>query len=307
MDWNALRTFLAIARNGSLSGAARDMLVNHSTVFRRLNQFEEQVGTRLFERLNEGYRLTTAGEALLPKAEQISELFDGLERDLAGQDYQPRGTVRITAPYNIATHFLPRHLRAFNLLYPEIQVELIASNEAFNLSRREADIAVRATRKPPEHLIGRKVCTLGWGVYAQDSSQLTSQKAGEVQSQTARDQTCPLPTNLDELQHHRLIGADGTMAQVAAFRWLDDHNPQQIVARSNDLLAMAALAKQGYGLALLPDDQLSLGLKRLFTFDPGGQSDFWLLCHPDLRGVERIRLLMAYLAECFPGWGRDAQ
>jgi len=281
MDWNLIRSFLAIARQGTLNGAARELSVNHSTMFRRLNQLEQSIGARLFDRLAEGYRLTQAGEALLSHAENIGDAFDGLERQLSGQDFRPRGNVRITAPDNIAYSYLPGYLHQIRTLYPEITFDLIVSNQDFNLSRREADIAVRATSQPPEYLIGKKVCSIGWSLYGQEDCQTTASD----------------PISL--LQKQRVIGADGSMAQLPAFRWLEKHLPDSICARSNDLVAMAAMAEKGIGIALLPDDQQRSGLKRLIPLPEGKQSDLWLLTHPDLRQVERIKIVLEHLTNSF--------
>ncbi|MFK5984005.1 MAG: LysR family transcriptional regulator, partial [Pseudomonadota bacterium] len=106
MDWNALKLFLAIAENGTLTGAANALEVNHSTIFRRLNAFEDEIGGRLFERLNHGYELTTMGEELLIKANKIAISFENLERHIVGKDIQPKGTVKITAPNNIVYRYL---------------------------------------------------------------------------------------------------------------------------------------------------------------------------------------------------------
>ncbi len=283
MDWNALKLFLAIAENGTLTGAANDLEVNHSTVFRRLNAFEDDIGGRLFERLSHGYELTPMGEELLISAKKISGSFDELERQIVGKDIQPKGTVKITAPNNIAYRYLPRYLTKFNESYPDIHIELLISNLEINMNNRQADIAVRATSVPPEHLIGRKVRTLRWNVYG---SKAYEKKYG-------------LPNNIEQLKNHSLIGATGAASFLPAYRWLDKNLAQNISARCDELIAMAAFAETGQGLAILPDDQQRPEIKKLFTFEPGGTSDLWLLTHPDLRHVERIKLVMQYLAKAF--------
>lgn len=283
MDWSALRTFLSIARNGSLAEAARDLNVNHSTIFRRINAFEEQIGNRLFNRLAGGYQLTQAGEDVLIRAEEIANAFDNLERHIAGQNFKPKGVVTITAPDNIAYHYLPNYLAEFRTLYPEIQTELLVSNLDFNLSRREADIALRATVKPPEHLVGRKIADIPWGIFASNQYDIALSDNGE---------------NMD-LSAHRLIGATGSMMSLPAFRWLEKHYKDNIVARSSDLVSMSYLAESGIGLAFLPDDQNRKELNRVNTFEPGKHSLLWLLTHPDSRQIERIKLLVNFLSNAF--------
>ncbi len=282
MDWNSLKIFLAIAHQGSLSGAAKELGINHSTVFRRLNSLEQELGGRLFERLAHGYHLTTVGEEVLDLAQKIAADCDDLERRVLGKDIEPKGTVKLTAPNNIAYRYLPRYLADFNQLYPEIRIELLVSNLAFNMTNREADIAVRATLKPPVHLIGKKLRDIKWGVYANKQTK-----------------HLVLPRTLKDLANHRLIGGNGAMIDLPAFSWLEKTFPKQINIKCNDMVSMSYFAETGQGLAFLPDDQQRPEIQRLFTFEPGRVSQLWLLSHPDLRNVERIKLLMRFLGDKF--------
>ncbi len=283
MDWNALKMFLAIADSGTLAGAAKSLGVNHSTVFRRLNAFEDEIGGRLFERLSHGYELTPMGEELLIEAKKIATSFDDMERHIVGKDFQPKGTVKITAPNNIAYRYLPRYLTEFNRSYPDINIELLVSNLEFNMNNRQADIAVRATPEPPEHLVGRRIRSITWGVYA---SKIYKEKSA-------------CPKNINQLSGHALVGAAGSMRNLPAYIWLDKNLSQQIKTRCDELVAMAAFVEAGQGLALLPDDQQRPGIIKLFDFKLGENSDLWLLTHPDLRHVERIKLVMQHLAKAF--------
>jgi len=168
MDWNLIKSFLAIERTGSLLSAAKGLGVNHSTVFRRLNLLEKAIDGRVFERLGNRYELTSIGVEMLEYAQQIENSFYTLERKIVGKDLKPKGVVKITAPPRIAYSYLPRYIELFNQLYPDICVELLVSNQEFNMTNRQADIAVRATLQPPKHLVGRKICTIGWSAYASD-------------------------------------------------------------------------------------------------------------------------------------------
>ncbi|GGX43574.1 LysR family transcriptional regulator [Saccharospirillum salsuginis] len=285
MDWNALKVFIAIEQAGSLAGAARTLEVNHSTVFRRLNALETSLGARLFERLPTGYVPTPLGEELRDIANRIDGAFNDLERRVAGRDVRPSGKVCITAPNNLAYRFLPDYLADLRRACPEIEVELLVSNLEVNMNRRQADIAVRVTQAPPEHLVGRQVGTIGWSVYG---SPAYRERHG-------------YPSHLDDLSHHHLIGASHGMRHLPAFIWLDKHLQANVTARSDDLVAMSWLAQTGHGLALLPDDQQRPELERLMAFPAGKTSNLWLLTHPDLRQVERIRRVMQHLAEAFAG------
>ncbi|HEY0964082.1 MAG TPA: LysR family transcriptional regulator [Pseudomonadales bacterium] len=282
MQWDSLKLFLAIAGSGSLAAAARTLDVNHSTVFRRLNAFEEELGGRVFERVATGYQLTPLGEEVLARARDIQHAMDDLERAVLGKDIQPKGVVKITAPNNIAYRFLPRYLGDFHKRYPEIRLEIFVSNLEFNMSNRQADIAVRATDAPPEHLIGRRIVDLRWSVYA--SEKLSKKKR---------------PVSMQDLKDHALIGASGGMKNLKAYRAMDAKYADSVRIRCDDMVSMAHFAEAGAGLAVLPADEARKGIVRLFDFEPVVVSKLWLLTHPDLRHTERIRLVMEELAAAF--------
>lgn len=282
MNWDDLQYFRAVAETTTLAGAARRLSVNHSTVFRRINRFEKRLGTRLFERLPDGYQLTGAGEEIFWRVSRIGEEIDNIEIKLLGKDFRPGGKVRLTAPDNLAYEYLPRYLVDFSRRYPDIEVDIVVGAENLNLTRREADLAIRATSDPPPHLVGRKLLEVEWAFYASDAYSCASG-----------------PTSAAELQGHRLIGADGQLARLPAMQELEAQHGENIVMRCSTLNAMSAMAVAGYGLALLPDDQSKPTLHRLFPCTPVEVSDIWILTHPELRSVERIRLLMEHLIEAF--------
>lgn len=283
LQWDDLRYFLAVAETHTLAGAARRLGVNHSTVFRRINRFEETVGTRLFERLPDGYQRTVAGEELYAHAAAIGEEIDRLTLRVLGKDYRPSGVVRITAAENLATTYLPKYLQRFRRRFPDITFELDVGAASRDLTRREADLAVRATTSPPPHLIGRRAVTLKWGCYA---SRAYLRRRGT-------------PGQAGELRGHDVLGADGSLRQLPPFRALDRDPAFAPPLRCSTLNAMSAMAEAGHGIALLPDDQQKPSLVRLFDVDPGYASEIWLLTHPELRRTERIRLLLEHLHDEF--------
>ena len=283
MNWDDLRYFLAVAEAGSLQGAARSLQVNHSTVFRRINGFEKTVGARLFERLADGYQLTAAGEELLAHARGVGEEIDLLQLKVLGKDYSPSGKIRLTAPDNLAYAYLPRYLATFSKRYPAITLELVVGAESLDLTRREADVAIRATTSPPPHLVGRKVFSLDWAYYAAKSY---LRRHGRPGSQ-------------DALAGHRIIGADGALLRIPPFRRLHAERADEIVMTCSTLNAMSAMAAAGYGISLMPDDQIKPALQRLFPCEPLFRTEVWLLTHPELRRTERIRLLVDHLVQSF--------
>lgn len=144
-------------------------------------------------------------------------------------------------------------------------------------------IALRVTSTPPEHLVGREIRRIKWGVYAHSDY---INKFGK-------------PGSLTELDNYRLIGATGVLRSHPAFIWQEKHLANSIGSRTDDLVAMACLANNAHGLAILPDDLKQPGLMRLFTFEPAKENQLWILTHPDLRKVERIKLVMAFLTDAF--------
>ena len=278
MNWDDIRFFLAVAEERSLQRAAIRLGVNHSTAFRRINRFEEGVGARLFERLADGYHLTQAGEELAVHARRAGEEIDLLNLKVSGKDYRPSGTIRLTAPDNIAYRYLPPYLVAFAERYPDIEIELLVGAESLDLTRREADVAIRATAAPPPHLVGRRVVDLQWAYFA---AERYVERAGRR------------PAREEDLPAHTLIGADGPLRRLPPFRDLE--NRLAVAMRCSTLDAMSAMAVAGFGIALLPDDQRKTSLIRLFDAGPAYRTTLWLLTHPELRRTERIRLLMDHL------------
>lgn len=280
MDLDLINDFLAVARLGKLAAAATQLRTNHSTVYRRLNQLESQLDCRLFERLQSGYQLTSAGEEFLRYAERIEQEAMSAERALAGKDLTLQGDVRVTAPENFAYELLPGYLQAFHRLYPQIRVTVIVSNSELDLNRREADIAIRATPNPPDYLVGKKVINLPWFVYG---SRSYLKKAGT-------------PKSLRDLPDHHWVGPDPVLFHIAAYNWFHKNiADERVTARATTLNAIATLAEVGLGLALLPVDQMDKKLERVMLFEPGTGADLWLLTHPDLRYTGRIKVLMDFL------------
>lgn len=267
MNWNHLPLFLAIANTGTLNGAAKALNVNHSTVFRRLGELENRLKTRLFDRLPEGYVLTSAGEQMLPLALQVEDAMNQLSRQIMGRDVGLTGRVRITTAPNLARRIMPAVVAKLREDHPQIELEISAGDHDYDLSRREADLALRATSSPPATLVGRKLVSLIWQVFA------------------PLDYPDP-PAALDELTNHPVIGADQNLIRLKAFKSLS--KDQVYAARCNDLSTMAELCRAGVGLAILPSDQEHRDVRPLFAL-PEVPGELWLLTHPDLRNVPRIR------------------
>lgn len=272
-NWNDLPLFLAIAEHGSLAGAARALGVNHSTVFRRLQALEDGLGVALFERVAGGYRLTEAGADALPQAEVASDAVNGLLRLSSGRDAALSGRVRLATAPDLAVELVPRALLRLATRHPGIRVDVVVSDSDQDLARREADLALRGTPAPPEGLVGRRLADVDWWFHGR----------GEAREM---DDAAPL------------IGAGDALLRVGAYRVLHEHfAAERFVARAGSLELMAALARAGLGLALLPSSYRPEGLVRSARFDGAPPSALWLLFHPDLRSVARVRAVAEVLRE----------
>jgi DNA-binding transcriptional LysR family regulator len=276
MDWDDLRFVLAVGRTRTLSAAARHLGVNHTTVLRRIRQIETGLGVGLFERHRDGYTPTAAGGEAIALGERLEGQIDGLERELAGRDARPAGTLRVTTTDTLLVGVLGPPLAAFCGAHPAIALEITATNPMLSLSKREADVAIRPAASPPETLVGRRLCTIASAAYGADTYLEGAPPAGDLGA-------------------HRWIGADDSLAHLASARWLRTNLPSvQPVLRLNTLLGMAEAARAGVGLALLPCflGDAAPELRRLGPpLDPLA-TQLWLLTHRDLRHVARVHVFM---------------
>ncbi|VIO72383.1 HTH-type transcriptional regulator PgrR [Bradyrhizobium ivorense] len=280
LDWNDLRLVLAIAREASLSGAARRLGVTHSTVFRRLGAIEKAIGTRLFERFRDGYAPTPAGESAAASAARLEDEVLALERKLAGQDLKPSGPVRITTTDTLGT-VLMRHLPALRAAHPDIHPEIVIANAMANLTRREAEIAIRPTPSPSELLVGRRVADITHAVYGS-------------RTYLARHDD-------KDFSAHDWIGLDDALAGTVIAGWMRENlRNVRVTCRVDALPALRDAAAAGLGLALLPCyvGDLAPGLRRV-TPKPLAEprSALWLLTHDDLKRTARIRATLDFLAK----------
>ena len=272
MDWDDLRYFLAVARAGSLSGAAVQLGVNHSTISRRIQAFEKRHDFRLFERLPAGYALTQAGENIYARAVEMESQAQSVEREIFGQDSRLQGRLRLTTSNFLAHEIIMPHLQAFHSQYPDIELELLVSKTLQNMAARDADIAVRLTPQPPENLIGRQVGKLYQGIYAAQSYLGRNQSPNEV------------------------------------IVWLDDEKPDwqathfpdaRIGLRTDNVLSVYHAVKSGFGISQLPcciadkDEEL----RRLDIPLPEPGWGIWILSHEDLRANARVRACRSFLVE----------
>ena len=235
LSWDDFRYVKAIADMRSLAGAAETLGVNHSTVFRRLGQIEQQLGARLFERGRAGYALTACGEQMVELADRMGEDIVSFERQATGQDLRPSGELRITTSDLVLLYLLNDVLIGFRRAYPEIMLDIVVSNQRLSLTKRDADIAVRATYHNPDPLAGTKVARIAWAVFG------AAALAGE-----------PFEPARDARRYDWITFADATSIARAA-TWLKENaDEKRIVYKINSMIGLAEAAAGGAGLVLLP-------------------------------------------------------
>jgi DNA-binding transcriptional LysR family regulator len=273
-----LRLLLALKRERSLTRAARQLGVDHSNAFRRLGALEARLGVRLFERARDGYTPTAAGELAIAAAERVDVELTEVERRLAGEDLRPAGVVRLTSTDTLVDLLEPI-LVELRKEQPGIVVELVTANAFFTLTRRDADVAVRPAASAPEGLVGRRIAAVASAVYGAPAY-LRSHR-GKL------------------LTDRAWIGVDESLTHLASARWMAAEIPErQVVHRVSSLWAAQVAARGGLGLAALPcfSADVDRGLRRVGLPRPEWASSLWLLTHPDLRKVARIRAVLDFLA-----------
>jgi DNA-binding transcriptional LysR family regulator len=274
LEWEDLRLVLAIARGGTLVAAAAELGTSHPTVLRQAAQLERRMGVRLFDRSRRGYVITQAGEEIAGVAQRVEQEVEVLERKLVGRDTRPAGLIRLTTVDSLLCGPLTPLLAAFRRQCPQITLEVASARAMSNLSRREADVALRAGGTPPEHLVGRKLARIAVAIY--QARRLTRKVAIDL---AAQDWLMP----------------DDSLSHLASVRWLEGKQlHKRAVFRADSLLTLAQAARSGMGLAILPcyladTDPM---LARVSSPIDELASDLWLLTHPELARVARIRTFM---------------
>jgi len=274
MNWDDLKYFLAVAREGSISGGAKKLGVQHSTLSRRLRTLESGMGTQLIERKKSGYELTQDGEKLRQAALRMEHELLKVDGNLMGRESRLTGELRVTAINNMASTILMPMFAGFAKAYPDIELHIMVTNTYASLAERDADIAIRLTNTPLDTLIGKRLVTIASSVYASKNylQQIRKKNSGPQWlgvtccgfHQAWTKQAC------NENRHH--FNSDDT------------------------LLTLSAL-KQDMGLAYLPcfmGDSESL-LERYCPPDESLDLGLWILFHPDLKRNAKVLAFREYM------------
>jgi DNA-binding transcriptional LysR family regulator len=271
MEWSDVKIFLAVARSGTLGAAARALHLSHPTIGRHLSRLEQATGQTLFQRTADGLILTEEGSAVLSLAEQMEESALAIERQLAGQEQELRGTLRISSADWFGAFVLSPIVAEFTKAHPHVGVEILTGTRLFNLAQREADLAFRIVPFDAPDIVQRRLARLPYGAYV---------AAGAAEPVYGDGAGC------------RLITMDTSTGRFPDIEWLKESFPNaQPVVRSNNRHVQARLCGQGVGIAVLPrvvGDQ-SAGLRLIHCPAEPPARDIWMGYHRDLKRLHRLR------------------
>jgi DNA-binding transcriptional LysR family regulator len=277
IDWTEIQTVICVAKNGSLSGAARDLAVNHSTILRRIQSFERKHHVNVFIREPQGYRLSRHGRALLQDFDQIDQVMLGLQRRITDYDTQLEGRLTITSTENIFASYLKTPIFEFAKIFPRVELDLLISNQVVDMSQLEADVAIRPMSDLPEHHFGFRLFELTFYFYApKDMVDLVV---------------------VDKVSHFpSWIGYSGALANSRAGNTLSACMQTKPVLTANSFDGVSMAANEGLGIALLPSfigescsNLVQLDTEALFT------TGVFVTAPKDLSVSRRVNALMNFL------------
>jgi DNA-binding transcriptional LysR family regulator len=279
MEWSDIRIFLAIAREGTLAGAAQRLGQSQPTMGRRVRALEQAVGQTLFQRTGDGFVLTDEGEAVLAHAERIEDEALAFQRRLDGSSDELEGPLRVSSSDWFGAHMLAPVFAEFAQSHPRVVVELLTSQTRFSLPRREADLVFRIRPFDEPEVIARRLMTISYGVYLKSD--------------------LPAPTSGDGAGA-ALITMDTNFAGMPDAVWLRRILPNAlVVSRSNNRDVQARMCVAGAGIAVLPrplGDTLT-GVTRIDLGEPPPSRETWVGYHRDLKKLARLRALLDLVVE----------
>jgi DNA-binding transcriptional LysR family regulator len=283
MNWNDLRFFLAVSRQGGLTGAAKALRVSQSTVSRRVEMLEQALKSGLFERHADGYCLTSVGQHMQARAEQIESQLLGLESDFSGRDNLPTGRVSLSSIETLIQYLILPHLTEFQAQYPDLMLDLSAAVHRASLPEREADIALRLSRPETGPYTVRKIGQMGFGLYA---------------SRNYLERN-PLSSDETRLSGHQVLGfskdLDFTVMAKALKSWTSDAPVLSLDTVSSHYVA----AGQGMGVTVLSCLMASKN-EDLIAIRPQAfhkSVDIWLVVPNDIVRSSRIRTTCDFLCD----------
>jgi DNA-binding transcriptional LysR family regulator len=282
-QWDDIRFFLAVARAGSLSGAARVLGVGHVTAGRRVAVLERRLGVKLLNRTPEGFSTTPAGQAILGQCAAMESAALDLERIVAGRDSLTAGTVRLTTTEALAHRVVAPAIATLRRTHPALQVDLMVGVRTLDIARRDADLAVRFARPTAPELVCRKLGEVGYSLYA-SRRYLTR---------------CGAPKRGAGLAGYDLITFSGAPAATSPFFMGEALEGARVAVRCDNPLIQLQAAAQDVGIAELAcflGDECA-DLVRIWPDEPPALRTAWLVVHQDLRRSARIRVVTSAVVE----------
>ena len=284
MDWDNLRYFLELSRTGTLAAAARRLAVEHTTVSRRIQALEKQMGAALFARDAGGHRLTEAGRQLLPAVEAMETAVLGAERTAPASHEGPSGLVRVGATEGFGTLILAPHLARLTQKHPHLSIDLLALPRMLHLSRREADIVISLERPRRGSVIVTKLADYTLHLYGQ-------------REYLARH---PLVATREDLRHHAFVSYVDDLLFTKELQFLDAlHQPERFAFRSTSITAQYEAVRAGAGLAVLPAflaDRDPL-LQRVLPGQARFTRTFWMSMPAESKYLARMQAVWGFLKE----------
>ncbi len=277
-----IQVFLAVAQSGSLVTASQKLAINHSTAFRWLKRFEGQIGHLLFNRSDNHYVLSEAGHVIFPVAENIASGITSLTMVADSLGDHLAGAVNVTSADAMVLGYLPRAVKLFHEYHPKITIHLSSDNNFVNLSKREADIAIRPTHSLTGNMVGRKAASMLFGLYA---------------SQEYID-SYGIPNIDNKGKGHLLCDYDASLSHLYAAQWVKENmSNARIVTKLASTVSLTQFAKSGMGIAAIPCFLADVDAKlvKVVEFDEWVASDIWILTHPELRHSPKIRAVLDFM------------
>ena len=287
-DWSLVQSFLAVLEAGSLLGASRRLKAGQPTVGRHIAELERQLGVVLFERTGRGLLPNSSALLLAESARQMEAGALQIAHALSGQQLQLQGAVRITASVPVAVMLLPPVLVELRETFPDIQIELVSSNQISNLLRREADIAIRMVRPQQTSLIARKMGDVSLGAFAH----------GDYLKRHG------IPRKPADLLKHDLIGGDSDGSILRGFAAMGyPARPELFALRTDDFIVQLQAVRAGYGVGFLASYMTRFAPELVAVLPDALQIEplpMWLTVHREIRTNRRIRAVFDFLAEALP-------
>jgi DNA-binding transcriptional LysR family regulator len=284
IDWDDLRFVLAVARAGSALRAAGTLKVNQTTVMRRIARIQADIGADLFETKQNGQTLTPLGQGVMAAAERIESEVIALQSALAAQQRVLTGSVRFTSSEVFANGIVAPCLRTFRKQHPGVTIQLFADDRVLDLSRGEADVALRAGSRPQGGgIVAQRLPDSAWTIYC---SRAYADEHGA-------------PEFANGLEGHAIIGMDGAISHLPAVGWLARTAPNaSITTRSNSLTNLVSAVKAGLGVGALPCFVGDGDADLLRCCPPIRQlnSEVWLVIREDIKQAPHVRAFADYIA-----------